>query len=177
MQSRNIILIFKSLIPLYIKRSLKRLIMNAKCFLKFGFLPPPPYLDKSGYEILLEFIKKYKIYKIPGDVVEIGAFLGGGTYKLCKFYEKYSSNKRIFSIDIFDLDYDNTACTDGIKMSDLYKNHLKYFRGKNQFEIFSSVTNNCKNYMCLSVIQMRQHFHVLQLVLLILMEIIQQNMF
>ncbi|HIE43262.1 MAG TPA: hypothetical protein EYP78_00500 [Candidatus Omnitrophica bacterium] len=64
--------------------------------------------DWVGYETLIRFIKKKDILSVEGDLVEIGAFLGGGTYKLSKFLEKQRSSKRLYVIDIFDPTFDWT---------------------------------------------------------------------
>lgn len=109
---------------------------------KFGFWPSPAWSDLSKYEILLEEIEKEEILNLKGDFVEIGTFLGGGTYKLCCFLEKKSSNKKIYSIDVFSPDFDTTICDRGTSMKALYKRILK---GKNQLEIFKKITANCHN--------------------------------
>lgn len=113
--------------------------------IRYGFLPPPSYSDLSGYETILDFLIKNETYKIPGDIVEIGAFLGGGTYKLCKFYERYAPDKKIFVVDIFDPDCDCTECLGGVKMREIYAERLRFLQGKSQLEIFRSVTDACKN--------------------------------
>jgi hypothetical protein len=137
----NIIRLIKRSIPFRIKRILKGIIFIKK----YGFMPPPDYSDSSGYEIILDFLRKHKIYEIDGDVVEIGVFLGGGTYKLCKFYEKISPVKSIYAVDIFDPEFDNTLCCDGQKMNNLYKTHLDNIGGTSQIDIFESVTKRCRN--------------------------------
>jgi hypothetical protein len=134
--------IIKKMVPPDIKHIIKKIIFRSK----YGFYPPPFYTDLSGYEVLLDFIKKYKIYDIQGDIVEIGAFLGGGTYKLCKFYEKYAPDKKIYVIDIFNPESDFITCTAGIKMKEIYTKHLKQLGAKNQIDIFRTVTKSCKNF-------------------------------
>jgi len=99
----------------------------------------------SGYETVLDFLKMHNTYRIPGDVVEIGAFLGGGTYKLCKFYERYASNKKIYVVDIFDPDFDSSECLQGIRMREIYTEQMMSFEGKSQADIFRSVTTSCRN--------------------------------
>lgn len=121
---------------------LKRLAGPPLFFLRFGFWPPPTWSDLSKYEILLEEIGKEGVLGLEGDFVEIGCFLGGGTYKLCRFLEKESSEKKLYSIDIFSPDFDSTICDRGVSMKNLYKKILK---GKNQLKIFKKVTANCHN--------------------------------
>jgi len=128
------------LLPHLIKKVFKKLIFRYR----YNFSPPPDYTDLSFYENLLDFIKRNKIYEIDGDVLEIGAFLGGGTYKLCKFYEQYAPDKKVITVDIFDPSFDKIECSDGKKMSDLYGRYLSQL-GRSQIEIFKSVTEGCKN--------------------------------
>ncbi|TAM78884.1 MAG: class I SAM-dependent methyltransferase [Acidobacteria bacterium] len=109
---------------------------------KYGFLPPPLGTDLVGYEALIEFIKANRILNLPGDVLEVGAFCGGGTYKLAKFVTRKAEGKKIYVIDCFDIDYDKTECTAGIQMAQLYAEYLK---GKSQKELFCGVTRGLQN--------------------------------
>jgi hypothetical protein len=109
---------------------------------KYKFFPPPYYTDLSGYEVLMDSILKYKLYQLDGDFVEIGVFLGGGTYKLSKLIGRVNRAKRIFAVDIFDPDFDKTFCAQGVTMKDIY---LKLLNGESQYEIYKQVTKNCKN--------------------------------
>lgn len=113
---------------------------------KYGFFPPPSYTDMSGYEVLLDTIVRERIYLLEGDVVEIGAFLGGGTYKLSKLLEVLGVDKKVYTIDIFDPTFDTTMCTQRKAMAELYKGILGNL---NQFEIYKEVTKNCKNVVTL----------------------------
>ena len=61
---------------------IKGLIKNFFFLLKYNFPPPPLYSDMSGYERLLDMVIKKNICNLEGDIVEIGVFLGGGTYKM-----------------------------------------------------------------------------------------------
>lgn len=94
---------------------------------------------------MIDFLREYKVYKIEGDVIEIGCFLGGGTYKLCKFYEKYTPNKTIFAVDIFDPTTDLTTCSSGFTMAQVYSDSMKKIGCKSQKEIFNHTTRKCKN--------------------------------
>jgi len=113
---------------------------------KYGFFPPPSFADISGYEVLLDTIIKEKLYLLEGDIVEIGAFLGGGTYKLSKLMEALGVDKIVYAIDTFDFRSDESTSTSGERMSDLYGEILK---GRNQFDIYSKITMNCKNVVTL----------------------------
>lgn len=110
--------------------------------LKFNFWPPPYWSDLSKYEILLEEINSQKILSLDGDFVEIGCFLGGGTYKLCKYLQVKKSNKKVYALDIFLPNYDKTKSLNGKMMCSIYRNKLK---GKNQLKLFKQVTKDCNN--------------------------------
>ena len=101
---------------------------------------PPPGTDLVGYESLLAWLEKNQIYKLDGDVVEIGSFLGGGTAKLGRFFGKY--NKKVFAIDIFEPSFDNTKNVDGNSMASLYSQVL---RDRNQEEVFKETTQKYTN--------------------------------
>ena len=57
-----------------------------------GQKPPPD--DFVGYENLIAFMQERDLSRLEGDLVEIGAFMGGGTVKLASFAQKFNSNKR-----------------------------------------------------------------------------------
>lgn len=128
----------KKIVPI----KFKQIVKNILFIIKYRFFPPPYYTDMSGYEFLLDTIIQEKIYELEGDFVEIGVFLGGGTYKLSKLIEKLKVDKKIYAIDIFDSEFDQTICLQGVTMSELYKKILK---DKNQYEIYKKITKNCKN--------------------------------
>lgn len=129
---------FKKLIPAQFKQIIKNIFFR----IKYGFPPPPSFTDLSDYEILLDTIIEQKIYQLDGDFVEVEAFLGGGTYKLAKLLEKLKVNKKVYAVDIFNVDFDQSVCTQGITMSEIYRRILK---GRNQYEIYREITKKCKN--------------------------------
>ena len=47
--------------------------------------PPEAANDFVGYEVLIDFIEERALCELPGDLIEIGAFMGGGTAKLARF--------------------------------------------------------------------------------------------
>ena len=59
-----------------------------------------------GYEALIDFMKANRILELPGDLVEVGAFCGGGTYKLGKFLSQKGARKKVYVIDCFDIGRD-----------------------------------------------------------------------
>lgn len=109
---------------------------------RYGFSAPPETTDLVGYEALIEFFKSRELLSVPGDVVEIGAFCGGGTYKLAKFLSMQESRKTVYAVDCFDISFDRTQNTDGKAMADGYKKTLK---GKSQKEVFDQVTSGLSN--------------------------------
>ena len=60
---------------------------------------------------------------MDGDLVEIGAYMGGGTAKLAKYARKHG--KRVYAIDIFEPGKDTTETDDGVKMCDIYEAFLE----------------------------------------------------
>jgi len=97
-------------------------------------------IDFVGYESLIDYINKRRLYRLEGDIVEIGAFVGGGTVKLAKLAHAYS--KKVFVVDIFDPMNDRTATINGTTMSDIY---LAFLEGKSQYQSYCENTNSCDN--------------------------------
>jgi hypothetical protein len=79
---------------------------------------------------------------VPGDVVEIGAFRGGGTYKLAKFLQREGLQKKVYTLDCFDIQFDHTENSDGDSMARLYHANLK---GESQRQAFDRVTDGLRN--------------------------------
>mgnify|MGYP001428881067 CR=1 FL=1 len=109
---------------------------------RWRFAPPPPWSDSVGYESLLEEIENQKLDRLDGDVLEIGALLGGGTAKLCGWFARHSAGKRVIAVDVFDPDFDPTTTVQGWTMGELYA-HL--IGDRNQRELFDEVTRGCTN--------------------------------
>jgi hypothetical protein len=74
--------------------------------------------DFAGYELLLDYIQRYQLYNLNGDVVEIGAFMGGGTRKLAEFFGNFG--KKVIVVDVFDPSFDQTLNERGESMSSIY---------------------------------------------------------
>lgn len=96
--------------------------------------------DFVGYEVLIDFMTDRALHELQGDIIEIGAFLGGGTVKLARFGEKY--NKRVFVVDIFDPGCDKTRDTWGIRMCDIYQ---AFLQGRSQREAYGETTQGFDN--------------------------------
>jgi len=75
-----------------------------------------------GYENLISFIEERELYKLEGDIVEIGAYMGGGTVKLAEFARRYG--KKVYAIDTFDSSLDKTIGKGGVKACDVYQAFL-----------------------------------------------------
>ena len=45
-----------------------------------------------GYENLIGFIQDRAIHRLDGDIIEIGAYMGGGTVKLARFASSFRSS-------------------------------------------------------------------------------------
>ncbi|MBU2487776.1 MAG: class I SAM-dependent methyltransferase [Proteobacteria bacterium] len=101
--------------------------------------------DWVGYEGLVEFITRHHILSVPGDLLEIGAFLGGGTKKLCDLLAREQDEKTLWVVDAFDPGLDHTENRSGRTMAGLYASALKGFPGQTQWEVFSRATAGCGN--------------------------------
>lgn len=75
-----------------------------------------------GYENLITFAEERELYKLEGDIVEIGAYMGGGTVKLAEFAQRYG--KKVYAIDTFDSSLDKTIGKGGVKACDVYQAFL-----------------------------------------------------
>jgi len=96
--------------------------------------------DFVGYEVIVDFIQKRALQNLEGDIVEIGAFLGGGTVKLAQFAKKHG--KKVYVIDIFNPDFDKTEDTSGLRMCHIYQAFLE---GRSQLEIYQEITRGWDN--------------------------------
>ncbi|MEQ8225575.1 MAG: hypothetical protein ABRQ37_24865 [Candidatus Eremiobacterota bacterium] len=101
--------------------------------------------DLVGYETLIEFIERHNLYRLEGNILEIGSFLGGGTVKLAKSAMKHK--KKVFTVDIFAPDSDITVNTEGYSMKDIYNFILQ---GKKQKDIFLKVIGGFDNITVIS---------------------------
>lgn len=114
--------------------------MALRRILRRVFGRPSPPLDFVGYEVLIDFIHEKSLHRLDGDLVEIGAFMGGGTAKLARFAASYG--KRVFAIDIFNPAADTTASVNGTSMSDIY---LTYLEGRSQRDAYRRAIRGLDN--------------------------------
>lgn len=109
---------------------------------RWGFAPPPPWSDEMGYELLLDELERHDVGQLDGDLLEIGALLGGGTAKLCHWSARNAPGKRVIAVDVFDPAWDPTTTLEGWAMSELYAQKLGE---RHQRDVFDEVTRRCTN--------------------------------
>ena len=113
--------------------SLKKVFRNI-----LGIKAPPD--EFVGYDKILAFIKERAPLKSEGDIIEIGAFMGGGTIKLAKFARKYG--KKVYVIDIFEPVLDQTMSPGGVTACDVY---LAFLEGRSMQEVYQETTRGFDN--------------------------------
>jgi len=96
--------------------------------------------DFVGYEVLVDFMTERSLHELEGDLVEIGAFMGGGTVKLAAYARKHG--KRVYAVDVFDPACDETKDTTGTRMCDIYQ---AFLQGRSQREIYQETTQGFDN--------------------------------
>ena len=102
--------------------------------------------DFVGYEVLIDFMKERALHELEGDIIEIGAFVGGGTAKLARFAQEYG--KKVFAIDIFDPRCDRTQDLSGTRMCDIYE---AFLQGRSQLEVYRETTRGFDNIITLDM--------------------------
>jgi hypothetical protein len=109
---------------------------------RWGFLPPPAWSTLTSWEHILETIEQRDLARLGGDFVEIGTFLGGGTYQLARLLEREAPDRRVWALDIFDPGVDATPNEHGLAMSDIYAEVLG---DGDQRRLYDAVTAGCPN--------------------------------
>ncbi len=109
---------------------------------RFGFLPPPRWSTLTGYEHILDVILERRLHELDGDLVEIGAFLGGGVQQLARLWERLAPDRKVLAVDVFELGADHTSAATGIEMDDIYRTVLG---GHDQRAVYDSVVAECRN--------------------------------
>ena len=118
------------------------------------FLPPRAAdYDFVGYEALIGFIKQRGLQKLEGDMIEIGAFMGGGTAKLAKFAQK--CDKKVYVIDVFDPTLDKTRSKSGVEACEVYQAFLK---GRSMLEVYQETTQGSDNIVTIKEDSMKVKF-------------------
>jgi len=93
-----------------------------------------------GYENLIRFIEDRALQHLDGDIIEIGAYMGGGTVKLARFAKKY--HKKVFAVDTFDPGVDLTVGRGGVTAGEVYQAFLE---GPSMFEVYEKTTHGWDN--------------------------------
>ena len=102
--------------------------------------PEEATTDFVGYEDIVNFMEEHGLCRLKGDIVEIGAFMGGGTVKLAEYARKYG--KKVYAVDIFDPACDRSRDTTGARMCDIYE---AFLQGRSQREVYSETTHGLDN--------------------------------
>ena len=97
-----------------------------------------------GYENLIRFIEDRALQHLDGDIIEIGAYMGGGTAKLAGFAKKYG--KKVFAVDTFDPGADRTVGRGGVTAGEVYQAFLE---GPSMFEVYEKATEGLDNIITL----------------------------
>jgi len=103
---------------------------------------PPP--DFVGYENLVNFMEERSLYALEGDIIEIGAFMGGGTVKLAEFAMKHG--KFVHVVDIFEPILDQTMSVSGMSACNVYEAFLE---GHSMWEVYQEATRSFDNVITL----------------------------
>ncbi|MFC2027632.1 class I SAM-dependent methyltransferase [Chloroflexota bacterium] len=98
----------------------------------------PP--DFVGYGNLVNFMEERSLYSLEGDIIEIGAFMGGGTVKLAEFAKKYG--KFVHVVDIFEPSLDQTMSVSGMSACNVYEAFLE---GQSMWEVYQKATQQFDN--------------------------------
>ncbi|OGO05534.1 MAG: hypothetical protein A2Y91_05430 [Chloroflexi bacterium RBG_13_54_8] len=93
-----------------------------------------------GYEALIRFVEERALQYLEGDMVEIGAYMGGGTVKLAEFARKFG--KKVYAIDIFDAAHDTTMSPRGVMASDVYQ---AFLTGETMLQVYRETTRGFDN--------------------------------
>lgn len=93
----------------------------------------PP--DFVGYENLIAFISEKHLHELDGDLVEIGAFMGGGTVKLAEYAQKY--DRQLYVVDIFEPVLDQTISRSGESACSVYEGFLE---GRSMWDVYREAT-------------------------------------
>jgi hypothetical protein len=141
----------RSLVPAPLHPAARRVKHGIRCALNRlqGIENSPFGTDLVGYESLISRIKSLGIDQVPGDFVEIGAFLGGGSRKLAAFAKTLSPQRKLYVADVFDPDFDWTETAGGRAMAEVYKDFLGEFGTKSQHDVFKEVTRGMDNIVTL----------------------------
>jgi len=126
--------------------NLKRILSNI-----LGRKPPPD--DFVGYENLIAFMQERALSRLEGDIIEIGAYMGGGTIKLARYARK--CGKKVYVVDIFEPSLDQTVSPSGVTACEVY---LAYLEGRSMLEVYQEATREFDNIVTIKADSMKVSF-------------------
>ena len=99
-------------------------------------------LDIRLYEAIIRRIALPRgLARIPGDILEVGAFMGGGTRILAEY--AVTAGKRVWAVDCFDAATDPSVNSAGRSMESIYRACLN--GGQSAYEVFSGTVAGLPN--------------------------------
>jgi len=93
-----------------------------------------------GYDMLIDFLEKRRIQSLFGDLVEIGAYKGGGTAKLAGYAARWA--KKVYVVDTFDPEADCTVGQGGVLARDVY---TAFLEGRSMLDVYLETTRDFDN--------------------------------
>jgi hypothetical protein len=93
-----------------------------------------------GYESLISFLEERALPNLEGDIIEIGAYKGGGTVKLARFAKRYG--KKVYAVDTFDPGLDQTVGKGEVKACEVYD---AFLYGRSMLEVYRETTRDFDN--------------------------------
>lgn len=112
--------------------------------------PPAEFV---GYENLIAFIRTRALLELEGDIIEIGAYMGGGTIKLARLAKQYG--KKVYVVDIFDPVLDKTISKGGVTATEVYQAFLE---GRSMWDVYQEATRNFDNIITIRTDSMKVRF-------------------
>lgn len=93
-----------------------------------------------GYENLVRFIREQALLELEGDLIEIGAYMGGGTVKLARLARRHG--KKLYVIDTFDPASDKAISKSAVRATEVYRAFLE---GRSMWEVYREATRRFRN--------------------------------
>jgi len=94
---------------------------------------------------MLDTMRGLRLLDLGGDILEIGVFLGGGTYTLASFAAREKPGVRVIAVDVFNTDFDETKCVDGHTMAQVYSEMMHKGGTTEQRTTFDQITAGLEN--------------------------------
>lgn len=98
---------------------------------------PPEFV---GYDNIIAFVDEQALMELEGDLVEIGAYMGGGTAKLAALADRHG--KRLYVIDTFDPTMDRTISRSTISACEVYQ---AFLQGQSMWDVYREATRHFHN--------------------------------